>query len=80
MADRNKEKEGLAICKAAREKGTGADHKAAEIIYNNIFARDETNYRNWETASYQAPETHEGFALHICIYTAIQIREAQEIK
>lgn len=70
----DKEQEGLALCQEARDKGTSADMTVGEIIYNNIFARDTVNYRDWKTASYQAPETHEGFAFHLCIYTAIQIR------
>lgn len=70
--------EALAICESARQNGTTVDHNAAKIIYTNIFGRDESHYRDWNTASYQAPETHEGFAFHLCIYTAIQIRNAKE--
>lgn len=73
------EKDGLAICKEAKEKGQAVDYEVAEIIYTNLFARDG-NYRNWKSASYQAPETREGFAFHICVYTAVKIREASEGK
>ncbi len=72
------EEEALEICKEARAKGLPEDERTAKLIYDNIFRRDEAHYRNWETASYQAPETHEGFALHLCLYTAIKIRELDQ--
>jgi hypothetical protein len=65
----------IEICEIVRAKSTNADVVIGEIIYNQIFARDKARYRNWKTATYQAPETHEGFAFHLCIYTAIKIRE-----
>jgi hypothetical protein len=66
----------IRICETARAEQTEADIKAGEIIYNNIFANDDgQRYRDWETAAYQAPESHEGFAFYLCIYTAIQIRK-----
>lgn len=71
----DKRAEGIKICEEVRQKAMSVDEKVGEIIYNNIFARDEANYRDWNTASYQAPETHEGFALNLCIYTAMKIRE-----
>lgn len=47
----------------------------AKIIYTNIYARDHRGvYREWDTAVYQAPETHEGFAYKICLDVANKIR------
>lgn len=72
-------KDQLEICKEVSETPYEALEivtPIAEIIYENVFMRD-SNYCDWNSASYKAPEQMEGFAFHLCYYVALKIHEKE---
>ena len=51
------------------------DSHIAQIIYENVFARD-ARYCDWKSVAYKAPEQPDGFAMEVCYMVAKEIREA----
>lgn len=53
------------------------DEELAKLLYANFYERDHRGiYRDWNTAAYQAPETHEGTAFFLCLHVAEDILDA----